>query len=86
MKRHKKPHKKQKIKIEMESDVSESEDVSGEITNKEWKQSSCLFSITDSIYLSHHLWKYKRVKVKYLTRIVSKSFFFPFVNNCPFFS
>ena len=85
MKQHKKTNKKQKIKIEMESDVSKSEDVSGEITNKEWKQSSCLFSITYSIYLSHHLWKYKRLNIIYSTQMVSKSFFFPFVNNCPFF-
>ena len=70
----------------MESNVSESEDVSGEITNKEWKQSSCLFSITYSIYLRHHLWKYKGLNIKYSTRIVSKPLIFPFVNNYPFFS
>ena len=34
MKRHKRAHKKQEIKIEMESDVSESEDGSEEITNE----------------------------------------------------
>ena len=78
---------KTKDKIEMESDVSESEDVSGEITMKEWKQSSYLFSLTYSIYLSHHLWKYKKLNIKYFTtRIVLNSFFFLFVNNYPFFS
>ena len=34
IKRHKKVHKEQKINIEMESDVSESEDDSEEITNE----------------------------------------------------
>ena len=65
MKRHMKAHKKQKIKIEMENDVSESEDVSGEITNKEWKQSSCLFSITFNLFKSPFVEIYK-VKYKVL--------------------
>ena len=65
IKRHKKANKKQKIKVEMEGDVSESEDVSGEITNEKVEQSSYLFSITYSIYLSNYLWKYKRLNAKY---------------------